>query len=201
LINFEGNLNLIEIELVKNKFYELFPLEKEEKEGYKFSKNLQSLLLHYGKYHHKVKPYYLDNYDFNNWRRIVRNTDGNAFFQFFEEFKKIDIELRELLDNKESVFTKNNNELVKKVNDLYSQIIIYTIVLKQKAWQKGGRMAVKNWESQDGLFDITANIYNLQSNFISQNEKLWTMVPKNIKDKITETTTVSELYNNILKDE
>lgn len=199
LINFNANLTLKEIELVKNKFYKLFPLQTESKEEYKFSKNLHSLLLHYGKYHHKVKPDYLDNYDFNNWRRIVRNTDGNSFFQFFEEFKKIDVELRDMLDNKESVFTKNNNEPVKKVNDLYSQLIIYTIILKQNAWQKGGRMAVKNWEPQDGLFDNTANIYNLQSNFISQNEKLWSVVPENLKEKITATTTINELYNNLFE--
>jgi hypothetical protein len=201
LINFNGNLNLQELELVKNKFYELFSLETEIKDGFKFSRNLQSLLLHYGKYHHKVKPDYLDNYDFNNWRRIVRNTDGNAFFDFFEEFKKVTVKLRELLDTKELEFCNNKNEILKKVQDLYSQLIIYSIILKQKTWQKGGRMAIKNWESQDGLFDNIANIYNLQSNFISQNEKLWTLVPKNIKDKITETTTVSELYNNILKNE
>ncbi|EKT4502307.1 DUF262 domain-containing protein [Flavobacterium psychrophilum] len=201
LVDFNDGLNLEELKLVKNKFYELFPFDDIEKEGYKFSKNLQPLLLHYGKFHHKVKPNYLDNYDFNNWRRIVRNADGEAFKNFFETFKKSTAKLRELLDIKEKEFCNNNNDILKKVQDLYSQLIIYSIILKQEAWKKGGRMAIKNWESQDGLFDNTANIYNLQSNFISQNEKLWTLVPKNSKDKITETSTVSELYNNILKDE
>ena len=201
LIKFNANLTLKEIQIIKNKFYKLFTLQTESNEEYKFSKNLQSLLLHYGKYHNKVKPDYLDNYDFNNWRRIVRNTDGIAFSQFFEEFKESDAELRELLDIKESVFSNNNNEPLKKVTYLYSQLIIYAIILKQKAWQNGGRMAVRNWENKDGLFENTANIYNLQSNFISQNEKLWSLVPNEIKNKITETTTVSDLYNIILKDE
>ena len=201
LIDLESSISLEELELVKNKFYELFPFEKEEKDGYKFSKNLRSLLLHYGKFHHKVNPDYLDNYDFNNWRRIVRNTDGESFKNFFDTFKKSNSKLRELLDVKEFEFCNNNNDILKKTQGIYNQLIIYSIILKQQTWEKGGRMAVRNWENQDGLFINTANIYNLQSNFISQNEKLWTFVPEKIKDKITETTTVSELYNIILKDE
>ena len=95
-------------------------------------------------------------------------------------------------------FSKENNAVVKKVQDLYDQLIIYTIILKKETWQKGGRIAIRNWESQDGLFDNCANIYNLQSNFISQNEKLWTFVPVEIKAQITEKTTISELYHNIV---
>jgi hypothetical protein len=201
LIAFDESLNLQELELIKSKFYELFPLDENKKEEYKFSKNLQSLLLHFGIFHNKVKPNYLDNYDFNNWRRIVRNTDGEAFSQFFEQFKKTDDKLSKLLEIKESDYCNNNNNIVKETPNLYDQLIIYIIILKQKAWQKGGRMAVRHWEEKDGLFDKTKSINNLQTNFISQNEKLWNFVPDGIKKKITGTSTVSELYQNILEDE
>jgi len=70
-----------------------------------------------------------------------------------------------------------------------------------KIWENGGHIAFRHWDNQDGLFLNAKDIFNLQSNFISKNTKLWELVPKEIKDKITETTTVSELYNNILKDE
>lgn len=201
LINLSENLNIQELELVKNKFYELFKYDIEEKEGYKFSKNLPSLLLHFGNFKHRVKPNYLDNYDFINWRRIVRNTDGDAFKTFFDVYKRSNVKLRELLNEKESDFCNNNTDIVKKIQDFNSQLIIYTILLKQKAWQNGGRMAIRSWEKQDGLFDNIANIYNLKSNFQSSREKLWDLVQTEIKTKITETTTVSDLYNIILKDE
>ena len=105
------------------------------------------------------------------------------------------------LNEKESDFCNNNTDIVKKIQDFNSQLIIYTILLKQKAWQNGGRMAIRSWEKQDGLFDNIANIYNLKSNFQSSREKLWDLVQTEIKTKITETTTVSDLYNIILKDE
>jgi hypothetical protein len=202
LITFNEDLKLKELELVKNKFYELFPLDKNEKErGYKFSKDLQSLLLHFGEFRHKVNPNYLDNYEFNNWRRIVRNADGDSFKIFFDSHKISKTALLKLLDKKESAFCNNNIEIVKEIRDFNSQLIIYTIILKQMAWKIGGRMAIKSWEKQDGLFSNTASIYNLKSNFISKSEKLWKMIPKKISNKITETTTVSELYKILLKDE
>jgi len=201
LINFNDNLNYDELTLVKNKFYELFPLNSEEKKGFKEFKSLQTVLLHFGDFKQRVSPYYLENYAYNKWGRIVRNLDGDAFELFFDYFKNNSLKIKDILELKERDFCLNNATVVKQIDSLNEQLIIYSLILDIDIWQKGGHIAIRHWDRQDGLFLSSKEIYNLQSNFISQNQELWESVSKEIKDKITQTTTVSELYNIILKDE
>lgn len=201
LVNFNGSLGLNGLKLINTKFHELFPINTNEKKGYKDFKSLQSTLLHFGEFKHRVSPYYLENYDYKNWGRIVRNIDGNAFELFFDYFKNNPLKVKEILNAKEKEFCNDNTILVKQICLLNEQLIIYALVLDIKIWQNGGHIAFRHWDNQDGLFQSAKDIFNLQSNFISKNTKLWELVPKEIKDKVTETTTISELYNNILKDE
>lgn len=201
LINFEGNLNIKELELVKNKFYELFPLNSEDKKGFKDFKSLQTTLLYFGDFKQRVSPYYLENYAYNLWGRIVRNIDGEAFKLFFDYFKNNSLKIKEVLECKEKEFCQENTNLVKDLSSLNEHLIIYSLILKIKIWQSGGHIAIRHWDNQDGLFHNSKDIFNLQSNFISKHNKLWDFVPKETKDKISETTTISELYNIILIDE
>ena len=201
LINFEENIDLQELKLVKNKFYELFPLSSEEKKGFKEFKSLQTALLYFGEFEQRVSPYYLENYAYNNWGRIVRNIDGLAFKLFFDKFKNGALKIKEILEKKEKEFCQDNANLVKGISSLNEHLKIYSLILNIKIWQNGGHIAIRHWDNQDGLFNQSKEIYNLQSNFISKHDKLWDLVHGKIKNKISETTTVSELYINILKDE
>lgn len=201
LVNFDNNLNIKELELVKNKFYELFPLNSGDKKGFKEFKSLQTVLLHFGDFKQRMSPYYLENYAYNLWGRIVRNIDGDSFKLFFNHFKNSNLKIKDVLENKEREFCKDNTNLVREYKALNEQLIIYALILKVKIWQNGGHIAIRNWDNEDGLFHNSKAIFNLQSNFISKHNKLWDFVPKETKDKITETTTVSDLYNIILKDE
>jgi hypothetical protein len=201
LINFNENLHFDELTLVKNKFYELFPLNSEEKKGYKEFKSLQSALLHFGDFRRRITPYYLENYSYNSWGRIVRNIDGQAFKLFFDYYKNNSLKVKDILESKEKEFCEGNTNLVKDVSTLNDQLIIYSLILKIKIWQSGGHIAIRQWDNEDGLFRNSKDIYNLQLNFISKRHKLWDSVSTKIKDKITDTTTVSELYNIVLKDE
>ena len=200
LVDLYISLSLQDLLSTKDKFYQLFPLKKGD-EGYSYSTLLQTILLYYGKYHHKVNPDYLDNYDFSNWRRIVRNIDGDAFDKFFKDFKNSNFLLSEILKEKEKEFCEGNNQTIKTTSDLYNKIMLYSIILKDAIWKDAGRIAVRNWEHQDGLFNDTANIYKLQKNFKSYHQILWTLVPTEIKNSINEFTLISELYNKILPHE
>lgn len=201
LINFEEKLNQQELEIVKNKFYELFPLSSEEKKGFKDFKSLQTTLLYFGEFKQRVSPYYLENYAYNNWGRIVRNIDGDAFKLFFEKFKRGTLKIKEILKNKEKEFCLDNINLVKDLSSLNEHLKIYSLILNIKIWQNGGHIAFRHWDNIDGLFNKSKEIYNLQSNFISRHDKLWNLVTEEIKNKISETTTVSELYKIISNDE
>lgn len=198
LINFEEKLNLEELELIKNKFYKLFPLSSQEKKGYKDFKSLQTTLLHFGDFRQRVSPYYLENYAYNIWGRIVRNIDGDAFKLFFDYFKNSPLKVKEILNHKETEFCLDNTKFVKQISLLNDQLIIYALILDIKIWQNGGHIAIRPWDNKDGLFNSSKDIFNLQSNFISKSTKLYDLVPKEILDKITDSITVAELYNMIL---
>ena len=201
LVNFSESPSIDDLILVKSKFYGLFPLDNKANLGFKEYKSLQTILFHFGEYKQRVSPYYLENYNYKNWGRIVRGLDGDSFEMFFNFYKNQKLTVKEILIIKEQEFcTEFSNILVKEINKLNDQLIIYSKIIGIEMWQCGGHIAIRPWDNQDGLFMNSKHIFNLQSNFISKNIKLWDLVPIEIKNQISSTTTIKELFTEIVKD-
>lgn len=196
LVTFGQSVSIDDLILVKEKFYSLFPIDTKSNNGYKDFKTLQTLLLHFGEFKQRVSPNYLENYNFKNWGRIVRSLDGDAFKTFFSFYKNQESKIKEILiaKNQEFCFEKSNI-LVKDLNVLNDQLIIYAMLLGDKLWECGGHMAIRPWDTNDGLFYNSKEIYNLQSNFISRNRKLWELIPNEVKLNINEFTTINDIHS------
>lgn len=189
-----------ELLLILNKFYQLFPLNEKGEVDELHTKTIQTLLLHFGTFKHRVGPDYLYNYEFNNWGRIVRNIDGEAFKLFFEEYKKNEFNLKEKLTKLNYEFCQSNKSKIKEFNDLKQQLIIYSIILGDNFWSFGGRIAYREWKEKDRLFVDQHGLHNLETNFSGKYKELWSIVPEAIKlqiDEDTETLNLMELTSNI----
>jgi hypothetical protein len=200
IVTFGQSVSIDDLTLVKEKFYSLFPSDIKSNNGFKDFNSLQTLLLHFGEFKQKVSPNYLENYNYKNWGRIVRNIDGDAFRTFFSFYKNQELTIEEILIAKNHEFcSEKSNTQVKHLNVLNEQLIVYAMLLGDKLWECGGHIAIRPWDNNDGLFYNSKEIYNLQSNFISRNRKLWELVDDNTKLQISDKTTVLELFTKILK--
>lgn len=198
LVDFEqlsNSINSLNILININiKFNAVFPLNKEESINANELKPLQSLLLHYGTHMHKVGANYLCNYEFDNWGRIIRNIDGRAFQLFFEDYKTRTISIPELLSEKELLFCENKKQkTIESETEFKDQIIIYSIILKEKTWIYGGNLGYRDWEAEDTLFPNQYRIYNFDKSFISRKGLLWDLIPADIQETLDKTTIISEL--------
>lgn len=196
LVTFGQSVSIDDLILVKEKFYSLFPIDTKSNNGYKDFKTLQTLLLHFGEFKQRVSPYYLENYNFKNWGRIVRCLDGGAFRTFFSFYKNQESKIKEILiaKNQEFCFEKKYFK-VKDLNELNDQLIVYAMLLGNELWGFGGHIAIRPWDNNDGLFYNSKEIYNLQSNFISRNRKLWELIPNEVKLSINEFTTINDIHS------
>jgi len=155
-------------------------------------------LLHYGTHKHRVGADYLKNYEFDNWGRIIRNIDGKAFYRFFKEYMHRDVTVIEMLKENELMFCENRkDDYIVSTSEFKDQIIIYSIILKEKIWNYGGNLAFREWEDSDNLFPQQYHIYNLEKNFQSRKDILWNLIPTVIQQILVESTKISELKNYI----
>jgi uncharacterized protein with ParB-like and HNH nuclease domain len=178
-----------DLKVIKDKFYELFPYDKNKKDQDK----LKTLLLYYGKYWHQVRPWGYENYHFGDWKRIIRNLDGdkNVFKQFFEDFKNKDLDLLEkewknkFMDQIKAEIHKMTDVL--HVPDFRSQLIIYSLLTD--IWLKGDYIAIKGLVN-DGETRLFSNeekiIYNSKGDLrgISGNMELWEQVKDTFIEKL-----------------
>jgi hypothetical protein len=202
LVEFNQSLSIDSLRLIKDKFYELFPIDNKSTSGFKEFKKLQILLLHFGEFKQRVSPYYLENYNYKNWGRIVRGLDGDAFQSLFSFYISQEEKIDEILITKENEFCAHNLDTpVMLIQNLNFQLIVYSKALGINLWSTGGHIAIRPWDKSDGLFINSKEIYNLQSNFISKNVKLWDLIPSETKNQINEKTTVSDLFTKILKND
>ena len=194
IVDFSVNPSFEDILLIKQKFFELFPVN-EVRKGIVNTKDLKTVLLHYGKYWYRVSPWYYTNLNFGDWKRIIRNLDGDktSFKLFFDDFKNKNLtDLKNELQNK--FISKYRNELVNNSDilpemELREQLIIYSLLTD--IWTKGDYIAIYEDlpEDERRLFkNEKQEIYNTQSNFRGNygNIKLWDMIKDDYKQKIKE---------------
>lgn len=179
LVNYNSKISLKRLQNIKSRFYDLFPLKSNRTNLEK----LQTLLVFYGEFWEMQSPEYYKNMCFNNWRRVVRNIDGEkkAFKQFFREWSNDpDKSLDEWF--KDKVVDVENLAIADM--DLHQQLKWYAYRLGTEMWQRGGNIAIRDWDGKDKIFKQSPKFLNTQGNMRGngQNE-LAAILPKAVRKK------------------
>ena len=93
---------------IKDKLYEVFPIEQDE------YISIQNILLYYGEYWHRESPWYYFNYQFDDWRRIIRDRDHEnkhtrtVFKTFFHEFIDFNGTIDDFLNKKRKIMLRHD---------------------------------------------------------------------------------------------
>lgn len=142
LIDYQSNLSLEQLLKIKQKFFELIPLDEKGKEVWDDYKKLLNCLISYGKcWNAKVTNGY-DNLDFDNERRIVRDIDSKedkCFLKFFNDYIQFD-NLQDLTKIKIKEISYNVD-----TTDWTEVLQWYNFYLKDNIFIKGNYIAVGGW--------------------------------------------------------
>jgi uncharacterized protein with ParB-like and HNH nuclease domain len=164
LIHGIETISLEQLNIIKDKFFEIFPLKEIR------YLTIQNVLLYYSEYWDRVSPYYYENYRFDNWAKIIREHIINpeketvAFKEFFKEFLDFNGSIHNFLETKKIDFTE-----IEKIDDLRTQLTWYAQKLNSKLWSKGNNIALRDWENNDAFFSNQRKIINTQGNFKGYN--------------------------------
>ncbi|WP_462265874.1 DUF262 domain-containing protein [Mucilaginibacter sp.] len=176
LVNYNGKPAMKRLKNIRTRFYDLFPLKTSKTNLEK----IQTLLIFYGKFWEVQSPDYYQNLSFNSWRRIVRDFDGDkkAFKTFFKLW------LNEPGKSLDDWFAEVNDDDAKALGDmdLHEQLKWYAFRLKTTMWERGGNIALRDWDSKDKIFKQSPKFLNTQGNMRGhgQNE-LAALLPKSEK--------------------
>jgi len=182
LVNFKELLTVDELTDIKNTFYMCFPIpQSKENIGFPL---IQSLLLHYGKFWRRKSPYYYENYQFNDWRNIIRsripNLPKDTFNMFFDELISSDGTVEELLALKRKVYIDKNDD------SLLAQLLWYNSELHEKMWSEGSYIALCEYytdNKNDHYFENRKPFLNTKGNFKGGNPRqLIELVLENYKE-------------------
>jgi len=173
LIDLEKEYSLLEIRHIKNRLYEIFPLEKKK------YLTIQNILLYYGEYWQDVNPWYYRNFEFDNWKRIIRDRDQNnkhtrkTFKRFFDEFILFDGTPSDfLLIKRKTILKKADCETLRQKFCWYNQY------LSDNMWSKGNHIALREREGNDGAFPNEHKFYNIENNFTGNKQvELFDLLP------------------------
>lgn len=160
LVDFSAIPTLEELKKICERFYLLMSFtEKFEEE------KLVTLLLHYGEFWRRVTPWYYFNFEFNDWRRIIRGSDGDgtAFKRFFAEFLSYESpgQLSVLLEQKNMVFLQQNSADLYTINDFSKQLLVYSMLLND-IWANGFHTCYENQEAETRFFDKELILFNCE---------------------------------------
>ena len=162
LIDFDKNPSIEDLKLIRDKFFELFPLTQNGKIVEVNFKKLVNILLFYGEFWERVSPWYCYNYYFGNWKKTIRNIDtkSDVFKLFFHEFKNKSLD--ELHNEKVVVFDVDFN-----TDDFSQQIKWYVSNLKEATWGQGLYIVFEhyNFPSSDSKFTNTKELLNTKGDF------------------------------------
>jgi hypothetical protein len=162
LINFENKPSLIELENIKNKFFELFPLDEKKKENKLHTSKILATLLFYGEFWERVTPWYYQNLHFGNWKKIIRNIDvkNDVFKLFFEDFKTKTLD--EIYHEKSSTLNIDF-----ETTSIHEQLKYFSIKLKEKMWTQGYYIVFDhyNYLKNDNVFKNSKTILNTKGDF------------------------------------
>jgi len=171
LIDYRSVPPLETLQSIRDKFYELFPVNdigKYTSENYQFV--LHSLIT-YGKCWQPKTTNDYTNLDFSNERRVVRDIDSGkdrCFYYFFRDYLKYDL--------LESLQSDNANEVIynRETGDLSEVIRWYNSQLKEKMWSSGFYIAVGGggYLDTDIYFSNFKQLVNIKRDFRSGTPKI-----------------------------
>ena len=183
LLALTPDLPLAALQLVKDKFYELFPPEK------MFYETLQSALLYYGPYHDRETPLYYFNFNFGNWKKTIRGRGNqesgqpNVFSRFFADFLLFSGTLEQFLQAKRATPLRPE-----RAHADYEKVLYYNQLIGDKMWQYGNYIAFSSGEycglplwrrtDEDASFPGFRVLYNTQGDLRGRYQQaLQTLLP------------------------
>jgi hypothetical protein len=190
LVDFSVNQSIDDLQKIYDKFVELFPTEKCNG---KYEKTLKSLLLHHkdengNLFWNRVSPWYYENYNCSDWRRIIRGSIfRKVFTEIFDTDNKctIDTVLRK---RKEEFYSENNSIAEIRNGNLskWKQLIIYSDLVD--IWECGNIAFYGNLsENETRIFNNEQRIYKLYNSFKGHSKELWEEVKeKDIEKELQE---------------
>lgn len=169
LVDFEFEVTIEYLTKVKDKFYEIFPVDEKDN---KYNK-VKHVMLYYGEYYDQDSPYYYLNLKFNNWRRVIRGlgsflkTDENPFLVFFNEFMSFDGSFDDFIKEKDKCQIKKDD-----VKDIRTRLLWYSQNLGSRMWSQGNSIAISHgnpcslpdWNGKDKIFNESHILYNTKGN-------------------------------------
>ena len=169
IIDFDKDPSLSELEMIKSKFNELFPIKDDGRINDLNYKKLINILLFYGEFWERVSPWYCYNYYFGNWKKIIRNIDtkDEAFKLFFNDFKNQTLD--EIYNEKVVGF-----EVAFETKNLNEQLKWFATKLNETLWNQGLYIVYEhyNFTNQDAKFKNTREILNTKGDFKGGNPQL-----------------------------
>lgn len=169
LIDLEKCPDLNEMELVRDKLFELFPVNKDDRVDESNWKRLINILIFYGSFWERESPWYCMNYYFANWKRIIRGVDNQlyAFRNFFEYYKtkSLDKIYKEKVVKFDADFNSTNFSV---------QMKWYAANLEEKLWEQGYYIVYDhyNYPENDTYFVNTQALLNTKGNFKGGNPQI-----------------------------
>lgn len=178
LVNYDESSTLENLTQIKNTFYNCFPADKSN-DSSKFPQ-IQSLLLHYGQFWRQRTPYYYSNYQFNDWRNIVRS--GTPFLKD-REFKVFFDELMETGWSVGQLLAEKRKRYIERTDDsLLSQLLWYNNNVQENMWNQGAYIALCEYytdNNEDQIFDERRPFLNTKGDFKGGSPReLYTLLPE-----------------------
>jgi hypothetical protein len=178
LINFEEKITLEKLTKIKDTFYNCFPADKST-DSSRFPEVL-SLLLHYGKFWKRKSPYYYENYQFNDWRNIVRSRTphltGIEFNVLFNELMESGWSVEQLLAEKRKRYIEGTDD------SLLNKLLWYNNNLQEDMWNQGPYIALCEYYTEnkkDQAFDERKPFLNTKGDFKGGSPReLYTLLPE-----------------------
>lgn len=158
LVDFSAKPSLEELKKIYDRFYLLMNFGEEFEE-----KKLVTLLLHYGEFWRRVTPWYYSNFEFNDWRRIIRGVDGDVttFKRFFTEFLSFESPkpLSSLLEQKNRAFLNQNSANLFNITNFSEQLLVYALLLDD-IWAAGFHTCYENQKPESRFFNSEQIMFN-----------------------------------------
>lgn len=178
LIYFEENPCKQTLELIKFKFYNLFPLHA-EKDSVNFmnANKLRNTLFFYGKYWTENWASYYWRYDFGDWKKIIRSIkiEEGVFNSFFRDYLENDLE--KLYSEKVVI----NSEVNFETHEKLEMFKWYAAKLNEELWSQGRFISFNHYkhEGQDKYFKNIRELVNTKGTFNGGSPKVLSELIKN----------------------
>jgi len=182
LVDFDDTLSTEKLTKIKSAFYECFPVNTNT------HKPMQSLLLYYGEFWQKKSPWYYENYQFNDWKKIIRHKHKKEDIYYFrillDELIETELSHQELLESK-----RNNIPAPETPDNLRNQLLWYNHHLKENMWKKGNYIAISyqyDGDDKDKIFPERAAFYNTKGDFRGYGHTaLSALLPQDVIDLVS----------------